>query len=61
VKPCARSKDRALSKITKKFEELPAAHPDKPTLAKMIVALRAEASRNELAPLKIYYQTSRSR
>jgi hypothetical protein len=42
MKSGARSKQRALSDITKKFAVLPAAHPDKPILAKLIVALRAE-------------------
>ena len=42
IKNSPRSKQQALEDITTKFKELPPSHPYKPTLARIIVALRAE-------------------
>ena len=38
----SRSKERVLADLTSKLRQLPPAHPDRPSLARMIVALRAE-------------------
>ena len=47
MKSPTRPKEGELAELTRKLQDLPLKHPDRPILARMIVALRAE-----LAPRK---------